>query len=76
MEKIEKFLNEIYDINYKVMCVDSDEWKNIKNEFILNVKKNITYEFIPEKELLQKKKTTKFENITNDIFGNEVENVN
>ena len=76
LDKIEKFLNELYNNNYKVMCVASEEWIKIKNEFILNKKNNVNYEVIPELEANCIKKVTKFENITNEIFGGEIETVN
>ena len=78
LEKIEKFLYEIYNNEYKVMSVDSNEWVNIKNEFIINKKNNVVYEILPELDVLQNqnKKNTKFESITNNIFGDEVETIN
>ena len=78
LEKIEKFLYEIYNNEYKVMSVDSKEWFNIKNEFIINKKNNVVYEILPELDVVknQNKKNTKFESITNNIFGDEVETIN
>ena len=78
LEKIEKFLYEIYNNEYKVMSVDSNEWVNIKNEFIINKKNKVVYEILPELDVLQNqnKKNTKFESITNNIFGDEVETIN
>ena len=78
LEKIEKFLYEIYNNEYKVMSVDSNEWVNIKNEFINNKKNKVVYEILPELDVLQNqnKKNTKFESITNNIFGDEVETIN
>ena len=78
LEKIEKFLYEIYNNEYKVMSVDSNEWVNIKNEFIINKKNKVMYEILPELDVLQNqnKKNTKFESITNNIFGDEVETIN
>lgn len=78
LERIEKFLYEIYNNEYKVMSVDSKEWFNIKNEFIINKKNNVVYEILPELDVVknQNKKNTKFESITNNIFGDEVETIN
>lgn len=78
LEKIEKFLGEIYGTEYKIMSVDSNEWASIKNKFIINKKNNVGYEIMPELENVQNqnKKNTKFENITKNIFGDEVENIN
>ena len=78
LEKIEKFLYEIYNNEYKVISVDSKEWFNIKNEFIINKKNNVVYEILPELDVVknQNKKNTKFESITNNIFGDEVETIN
>ncbi len=78
MEKIEKFLSEIYNNDYKVMSIDSSEWADIKNKFIINKKNRIIYELIPELNISkgQNKNNTKFKDITNNIFGNEIENIN
>ena len=78
MEKIEKFLSEIYNNDYKVMSIDSSEWADIKNKFIINKKNRIIYELIPELNISkgQNKNNTKFKDITNNIFGDEIENIN
>lgn len=76
LEKIEKFLKELYNNEYKVMCVDSNEWIKIKNEFILNKKNNIIYKVCSESEFIGNKKISKFEHTTSDIFGEDIEIVN
>ena len=46
---------------------------------LLLIKKNkVVYEILPELDVLQNqnKKNTKFESITNNIFGDEVETIN
>ena len=75
IKKIEKLLFEIYDVNFKVVCVTNDEWLMLKNEFISKKKNNIPYEFIPETNIEIKNKTS-FEDVTSNVFGDDVENIN
>ena len=76
IKKIEKLLFEIYDINFKVVCVTNDEWIMLKNDFISKKKNNISYEFIPETNIEVKESKTSFEDVTSNIFGEDVENIN
>lgn len=49
IDKYERTLNTILGINNKVIFVTNDEWEKIKNEYIINIKNNVKYNYIDEK---------------------------
>ena len=72
VDLIVKFLEKIYNIKYSVVAVTSDEWKDIKKEYIKNIKDGKKYEYIDVKKTKKtKKKNTDLENSIENIFGDE-----
>lgn len=68
---IEIFMNEIYDIPFKVVAVTSLEWEKYRQEFILNKKNNIPYVLIPENDvkLEVSESSSELEDSAMNIFG-------
>ena len=70
-ELIEKFLKLLYNNDYEVVGVLSDEWINIKEEYIKNINSGKKYKYIDvSKKTLSRKKSKNLENKIEDIFGN------
>ena len=75
---IQKLLEKIYDKAYDIAFVTSNEWKQIKQEFIDNKNKGVIYEYKPlDKKEIKKKETTskKSDSITDqaiELFGDNV----
>ncbi len=72
-KQIEIFLNEIYDISYKIVAVTFNEWENLKKEFIYNKKNNISYVKIDENDvkLEVRDNLNNLENSALDLFGED-----
>ena len=70
LEEIEKLLKQIYKKKYQTIAVSDDEWKVLKTEYINNIKNNIKYEYIVEKQQ-KKEKNSVLQNNIEDIFGDE-----
>lgn len=71
-DDIQKFLKMLYNIKYVFAAVTVDEWKNIKNQYILDKKNGIKYEYIEEKQSKKKSaKNTELQNSLENIFGND-----
>lgn len=70
---IEVFMNEIYDIPFKVVAITSLEWEKHRQEFILNKKNNISYVLIPENDvkLEVSESSNELENSAMNIFGED-----
>ena len=70
---IEVFMNEIYDIPFKVVAITSLEWEKYRQEFILNKKNNISYVLIPENDvkLEVSESSNELENSAMNIFGED-----
>ncbi|MEG2564091.1 MAG: DNA polymerase III subunit gamma/tau [Bacilli bacterium] len=48
LEDIEKFINKIANINYKVVLLTTEQWLIEKKKYISNKKNNIIYEYVNE----------------------------
>ena len=72
-KQIELFLNEIYGHSYKVVAVSESKWLEIRENFILNKKNNISYVFIDENDvqLEMSDNLGELENSALDIFGED-----
>ncbi len=70
-KQVEIFLNEVFDKSYKVVAVSSKKWEELRNEFILNKKNNISYVKIEENDvkLDVSDNLSELENSALDIFG-------
>ena len=75
LSSIEDVYNKITNSNKKIAIVSDDDWENIKNEYILNLKNNVSYKIEEEPDEI-------FENLNNDdiitssainLFGDIVE---
>ncbi len=71
LEEIQKFLKFIFNTKYSIVAVTVDEWKEIKAEYISNIKNNYKYEYIEEKTPRKKTKNTELQDSLETIFGEE-----
>ena len=55
IDKYERVLKNILNIENKVIFVTNDEWDKIKNEYIINIKNNVKYNYIDEKDCYSQK---------------------
>ena len=77
---VEKLFKKIYDKEFDIAFVTTDEWKTIKQEFIDNKNKGITYEYVPinKNKTENKPSSKKKSSITNqaiELFGDDVVSV-
>ena len=71
-EKIEKFIELIYNKKYTVVSVSNEEWNEIRTKYINDIKNGVKYEYMELKKMPRKnKKNTELENSIKDIFGEE-----
>ena len=63
-------LKLIYRKKYSIIAISAEEWKNYKEEYINNLKNNVKYEYIEEKEV-KKGKNTELQSSIENIFGEE-----
>ena len=70
IEKIEKFLKEILGEKYKIVAITSEEWNNLKKEYIKNKKNGIKYT-LKEEPKITKQKIKNNNLIVSEIFGEE-----
>ena len=71
MNEIDQFVSKAYKKKYKTVCVTTNEWNKIKNEYISNVKKGIKYTIIDENERITNKKNNELERTLDNIFGDK-----
>lgn len=71
MDEIDQFVSKIFKKKYKTVCVTTNEWEKIKNEYIDNVKKGIKYNIIDENEKILNKKNNELERTLDNIFGDK-----
>ncbi len=71
IDEIQKFLKFIFNTKYSIVAVTTDEWKDIKAEYISNIKNNYKYEYIEEKTPRKKSKNTELQDSLENIFGEE-----
>lgn len=76
-KQIELFLNEIYAHSYKVVAVSENKWLEIRENFILNKKNNVSYVFIDENDVQLEVSDNlgELENSALDIFGEDTVSV-
>ena len=69
--EIEKFLNLVFEKNFKIVALSSNEWIKVKEQYVLNKKKNIKYTIIDESVVkLEEEMTSGIkDNSASDIFG-------
>lgn len=72
-KQIEQFLKKIYDESYKIVAVSDKEWKEMKNNYINNLKNKISYVFIEENDvkLEMSENSNALENSALNIFGED-----
>lgn len=72
-KQIEQFLKKIYDESYKIVAVSDKEWKEMKNNYINNIKNKISYVFIEENDvkLEMSENSNALENSALNIFGED-----
>ena len=73
LELITKFLKTIYKKTYNVVAITEEEWLNVKEDYIKNIKSGKKYELIDlnKAKKKSKKKSTELENSIENIFGEE-----
>ena len=70
LEDVEKALN----LEFHVIALSMEEWKNEKNKYIQNIKNKYVYNYIDEEtiaDLKPKKASNDFEEITTNIFNSD-----
>ena len=70
LEDVEKALN----LEFHVIALSMEEWKNEKNKYIQNIKNKYVYNYIEEEtiaNLKPKKASSDFEEITTNIFNSD-----
>ncbi|MEG1015461.1 MAG: DNA polymerase III subunit gamma/tau [Bacilli bacterium] len=71
MELCKKIFKKCFKYSGNVVAISIEEWKKVKNKFILDKKRNVEYKFIDEKKVINKSKNIK-ENVESsaiDVFG-------
>ncbi|MDD6272924.1 MAG: DNA polymerase III subunit gamma/tau [bacterium] len=72
IEDIQKFINMLYNKKYVVVAVSSEQWIDIRNEYIKNIKAGVKYQYIEERPKQKKAtKNTVLQDSVEDIFGND-----
>ncbi len=72
INEIVKLLKMIYNKDYVVVAVTTDEWNDIKAEYIKNINSGKKYEYQELKKIPQKKKkSTELQESIESIFGEE-----
>ena len=67
---VKKLLKNVYNKNYEVVAISTEDWKAEKNNYIKNIKSGVKYTYIEEekKKRVTKKKTNELEN-TAELIG-------
>ena len=68
---IETFLHELFGVKYKVVAVSTDEWKNIKQNYINDINNGIIYKYEEETVVINKNKSS-LEKDAENIFGETI----
>ena len=75
IEKYENVLNEILELNNKLVFLTNDEWNKIKNEYIENIKNNVKYNYIDE-SIEESETSSDTESVTDNKQSEIVEKAN
>lgn len=75
---LEKDFNIFYNMSYKFICLDNDEWKENQEKYIFNIKNKIKYSIIEEADESYdnpsiNEDTDELEKLAAEIFDNNVE---
>ena len=68
---IEAFLHELFGIKYNVVAVSTDEWKNIKQNYINDINNGIIYKY-EEETVVTNKNRSSLEKDAENIFGETI----
>ena len=71
---VKKLLKNVYNKNYEVVAISTEDWKAEKNNYIKNIKSGVKYTYIEgeKKKRVTKKKTNELENTAELIFGDGI----
>ena len=71
---VKKLLKNVYNKNYEVVAISTEDWKAEKNNYIKNIKSGVKYTYIEEekKKKVTKKRTNELENTAELIFGDGI----
>ena len=71
---VKKLLKNVYNKNYEVVAISTEDWKSEKNNYIKNIKSGVKYTYIEgeKKKRVTKKKTNELENTAELIFGDGI----
>lgn len=72
IDKIELLLNIISGVNYKVAFILNSEWKNLKEEYVKNIKSGKKYIYQEEKETQKTNNDSEFVKDAVNLFGNDI----
>ena len=67
-------MKNVYNKNYEVVAISTEDWKAEKNNYIKNIKSGVKYTYIEgeKKKRVTKKKTNELENTAELIFGDGI----
>ncbi len=71
---IEQALNEFYAIKYKIVFLNSEQWKKEREKYILNIKKGVKYNYINENDDNLASNNFSDKKLNNDTFDDNIEN--
>ena len=72
IQDIQKLIKVVYNKKYDLVSVTNEDWENIREEYIKNVKSGKKYEYIEIKEKNKSNsKNTELQNSLESIFGSD-----
>ena len=71
---IEQALNEFYAIKYKIVFLNSEQWKKEREKYILNIKKGVKYNYINENDDNLSSNNFLDKKLNSDTFDDNIEN--
>ncbi len=75
-EEIIKFLKKLFNKKYSIVALTTEEWKEIKEKYIKDIKNGIKYEYIAEENKKTKSKKSELESTVENLFGDDIIKVN
>ncbi len=67
IKKVENYFNDSFASTYKMIALNTEEWKKVKNKYIIDMNNHIKYE-IKEEIKLDDDQKDELEELANDIF--------
>ena len=67
-------MNEFYAIKYKIVFLNSEQWKKEREKYILNIKKGVKYNYINENDDNLASNNFSDKKLNSDTFDDNIEN--